>query len=101
LWGGKCRLCGAQEGKKKIILVLLPVSFLLIVFANVFGFGSSDDPLQQQSSSEDILKTVSVSVSVDDLIAMVFWEENSSQDLRRKIILEKEEGKRDQVIQIQ
>jgi hypothetical protein len=32
---------------------------------------------------------------------MVFWEENSSQDLRRKIIREKEEGKRDQVIQIQ
>jgi hypothetical protein len=90
----------SSRRKEKIILVLLPVSFLLIVFANVFGFGSSDDhPLQQQSSSEDILKTVSV--SVDDLIAMVFWEENSSQDLRRKIIREKEEGKRDQVIQIQ
>ena len=91
----------SSRRKEKIILVLLPVSFLLIVFANVFGFGSSDNHLQQQSSSEDIWKTVSVSVSVDDLIAMVFWEENSSQDLRRKIIREKEEGKRDQVIQIQ
>jgi hypothetical protein len=89
----------SSRRKEKIILVLLPVSFLLIVFANVFGFGSSDDRLLQQSSSEDILKTVLV--SVDDLIAMVFWEENSSQDLRRKIIREKEEGKRDQVIQIQ
>ena len=77
--------------KDKFFLLLIPISFLLIIFVNVFTFGSNDDIL---SKVGEILETV----STDDLIAMVFWEENNSEDLRKKIIQEKEEGKRDQVI---
>ena len=40
-------------------------------------------------------ESIADSISIDDLIASVFWQTESSEDLTRKIISEQEKGLRD------
>ena len=74
---------------------LWPVTILLIVAAciafNSFYFHLADENLREKSIS-GIVKTI----TVDDLIAMVFWEKDNSEHIWKEILEERRNGQRDQ-----
>jgi len=44
---------------------------------------------------DDSLEAILNSISINDLIAMVFWEKNDALDLDNEILKEKSDGLRD------
>ena len=72
-----------------------PVTILLIVAAcialNNFYFHLADESLREKPIA-GILKTI----TVDDLIAMVFWEKDNSEHIWKEILEERRNGQRDQ-----
>jgi hypothetical protein len=64
----------------------MAIKFFLRLHFLYFGFPSPENDI------EDMLE----SVSVNDLIAMVFWDKSNSNELENEILREKREGLRDE-----
>ena len=69
-----------------------PAAILLILAAyicfNNFVF--------HQAAKEKLIEEVVKTITVDDLIAMVFWEKDNAQHIRKEILEERRNGQRDQ-----
>jgi hypothetical protein len=74
---------------KTIVLSLLGFVLLFSLCLKSFYF---DRKLKEQS-----MKEILASVTISDLIAMVFWDKDNSQDILDQIWEEKNTQRRDQV----
>ena len=73
---------------------------VIVILTITIVFGSNNFYVQRadkvsRMSEQNVFDSLS-SISIDDLIAMVFWDKDDSENLRKVIVTEKENGLRDE-----
>ena len=69
-----------------------PAAILLILAAYICFNNFVFHQAAKEKPIEEVVKTI----TVDDLIAMVFWEKDNAQHIRKEILEERRNGQRDQ-----